>query len=484
MALNLCRARFSAAIKPRKIGVVVTIVLAACAIGFASAIAPTPIALVAVGGGMVAPLALTRWPMIPLLTLVVVMSVPRFSLDFQGTTINSERVILPCLLLTATAALLSGREARVRAGLAHVGLIVYWIALALSSILVAPDRAQSERLTVLVIIASSPFWLVPILTSHPHWLRVGLGAFIVAAFIEALLGVTSVIINVTTGVELGLQRDSLTGVLTPFGTQFEGNIFGSFVATGFVGWLAWLVGRPGRLQWRRLEVGVLLVLGLGVAVSYSRGAWIAAAAGTLVVVVVGSRGHRFASLTAIGISIGAVGAVVLAMANTPFGAGIVTRIVSLPGVVTGGVVDTRFDQRYTQDLIFIDWSTSPIIGTGTGSLGESYRYLTVNLPAWNGNLELHVLHDSGLVGVLGVSILILATALPLMRLLRHPERGGDAPIVLSALAMMVVLLVAFQATEATYLAWSWYVLGLAWSAGHPQSQTATRAVIASTESGA
>ena len=471
MDLDLRRARFLAAAPPPKVGVFVAIVLAAWAVGFASAIAPTPIALAAVGGSLVALLALTRWPLFPLLILAVVVSIPRFSLDFQGITLNSERVLLPFLLLAAIAALVYGREARLRAGLAHVGLVVYVIALALSSILVAPDRAQSVKLTVLVIVASSPFWLVPILTSHPHWLRVGFGAFVVATFIEALLGVTSVVINLTTGVELGLQRDSLTGVLTPFGTQFEGNIFGSFVATGFVGWLAWLVGRPSRLRWRWLEVGALLVLGLGVAVSFSRGAWIAAAAGTLVVVVVGSRSRRFAALTAIGISIGVLTTVALAMANTPFGTGFVTRLVSLPGVATGRVVDTRGSDQYIQNLVFADWSTSPIIGTGAGSLGESYLSLSANLPAWSSNLELHVLHDSGLVGVLGLSILIVATVLPLMRLIRRPERGGDAPIVLSALAMMVVLLVAFQATEATYLAWSWCVFGLAWSAGHPTIPT-------------
>ena len=475
MASGLRRARSSAPPQLRKVAVLAAVLLA-LAVGFASAIVPTPIAALALGGSLVVLLALTRWPLIPLLSLAVVMSIPRFSLDLQGITINSERVLLPCLLLAAVAAQLYRRDARPRAGWAHVGLIVYLIALASSSILVAPDRAQSERLTVLVAVASSPFWLVPILTSRPHWVRVGFGAFLVAAFTEALLGVTSVVINVTTGVELGLQRDSLTGVLTPFGTQFEGNIFGSFVAAGFVGWLAWLVGRPGGLQRRWLEIGVLLVLGLGVAVSFSRGAWIAAAAGTLIVVVAGSRGRRFAALTAAGVSIGVVAAVVLVVANTPFGTGFVTRLVSLPAVATGSVVDTRFDQQYTQGLIFVDWSTSPIIGTGTGSLGESYRYLTVNVPAWNGNLELHVLHDSGLLGVFGLTTLITATALPLIRLLRRPERGGDTPIVLSALAIMVVLLVAFQATEATYLAWSWYLLGLAWSAGHPRSQESPRAV--------
>jgi len=416
-------------------------------------------------------LSLWQWPAVPILLLVLVAMTPRYSMSVFGVNVNAERFALPCVSAALMIRTLASGRGVVRFGWAHVGLGLYLSSLAVSSLLVAPQRSQSLKLWVLVVIVSSSWWIVCQVVRTPRTLRFTYVAFLIAAVSEAVLGLTMILLNALTGLNFGLQADSLTGVLTPYASQYEGNTFGSFVAAGVVAWLAWLTMRPSGQRWRPWEVGVLLVLVAGDLASFSRGAWIATAAGVLLVAVIAGRIRRWLTVS---IGLSAVGlAVILASGadGSRLSSGLVTRLASLPSILTGAGSPTRFDQSFTQQVILRDLISSPIVGTGAGSLGQRFHYVTQNLPAWNGNLELHVLNDAGAMGLLGIAILLLCTAVPLWRLLRKPRSDVDRQVATGSLAMIAVLIVAFQATEATYLSYSWLIFGLAWVAGHPRRAT-------------
>ena len=127
---------------------------------------------------------------------------------------------------------------------------------------------------------------------------------------------------------------------------------------------------------------------------------------------------------------------------------------------------TTVERLYSYDLALYDWLQHPIIGWGAGALGQTYDTLSQQIPVWVANLELHALHDSGLIGLIGLLCVILGTMASLWGAIRRlppgntPERG----ILVGMLGACVALVVAFQATEGTWLAYSWYVFGLAWSA--------------------
>jgi O-antigen ligase len=126
--------------------------------------------------------------------------------------------------------------------------------------------------------------------------------------------------------------------------------------------------------------------------------------------------------------------------------------------ITGeGTVVERLD-TYAKALEGI--AAHPIVGNGTGSFGQRYVYLSVDEPAWVGNLELHLLYDSGLLGFAGFWLCIGAVG---WRAGRAYRRARD-PLLRGALlglgGGLLTLLVAYQATEATWLALTWVHLGL------------------------
>ena len=147
---------------------------------------------------------------------------------------------------------------------------------------------------------------------------------------------------------------------------------------------------------------------------------------------------------------------------------LVTRISTLSDLLNGGF-DSLFalDERsYTYELALRDWLDHPFIGWGAGSFGDKYLYRSIDVPAWIGNLEIHALHDSGIIGFLGLMTALFGTLISLARAIlrtpttNHSQRG----IMVGLLGACIGLLVAFQMTEATWLSYGWYVFGLSWTA--------------------
>jgi O-antigen ligase len=118
----------------------------------------------------------------------------------------------------------------------------------------------------------------------------------------------------------------------------------------------------------------------------------------------------------------------------------------------------------------------PWIGNGTGSFGQRYVYLSVDQPAWVGNLELHLLYDTGLLGLLAFFGCLGATGWAVVHAYRRSTDPEWRALLLALGAGMVVLLIAYQATEATWLAFTWVHLGLLRAAGRfPIGDPALRA---------
>jgi O-antigen ligase len=153
-----------------------------------------------------------------------------------------------------------------------------------------------------------------------------------------------------------------------------------------------------------------------------------------------------------------------------------TRLTLLGDPVHGSFDGVTIERLYTYDLAFRGWLEQPIIGWGAGSLGQRSSYVSVELPAWVGNLELHALHDSGVVGAVGLLGAMGGTVLALLRALRR-RPPANRELLVGLLAACVALLVAYQATEATWLAYTWCVFGLAWSAARASAAPSDQAVL-------
>jgi hypothetical protein len=96
---------------------------------------------------------------------------------------------------------------------------------------------------------------------------------------------------------------------------------------------------------------------------------------------------------------------------------------------------------------------SPVIGLGTASFGQRYLEPGCNCPSNIPNVTAATLYESGVVGLVAISV---AFGLLLAGVLRADR--------LELVAALVVLLIGYQFTDALRFASSWMVAGIALSA--------------------
>ena len=117
-------------------------------------------------------------------------------------------------------------------------------------------------------------------------------------------------------------------------------------------------------------------------------------------------------------------------------------------------------RMYIFNRAFEGWTKKPLLGWGTGA------YPLVYPPDLNGywiaNLELHILFDTGIVGLILFGIAIVAAARRSLRALRRsgPAWNTTRLLLLGLLVSAAGLLLAYQVTDATWMGFTWALLAL------------------------
>jgi O-antigen ligase len=410
-----------------------------------------------------------------LLTLTVAVAVVHWQPSFHGIHLNAERIVIP-LVAVVTLAIYRPWWRQIRLGPPHVALLIYLLT-AFIAVFSAPERGESFRVVVLIAVVAIPLIVVPGLITDSSLMRAAFTGFVAVATLQAMVGIMQLLVFQFLHVNLGLQLDPASHAMVPYGLQWEGNTFGSFVGAGLVALIGWLAGSE---HGPRVHPGILVFSGvmmaIGVAASASRGAWIAVTVGAILVLLLGQAKRRWAMAAALSLCGVLFGVAALVLTHGR-GLGAITHRLNPGTLLIGGSVDPPTAERlYTFRLAWESALQRPLIGWGPGSFGQQFTYLGENAPGWVANLELHAFHDTGLIGL---AALLTALIVPIAALgmqlragsLLEPEQRA---ISVGLLAAAVSLLVAFQFTEATYLGYTWLVFGLAWSAAlrHPVPSTA------------
>jgi hypothetical protein len=407
------------------------------------------------------------WRLVAFGTLGAATMLNRYTLTIAGLHAKLEHLAILALLAAFTVyALSSGWRPRRRALL---WLAPYLGVTALASLLNAPDRLTAVRLTGLVTLVALGALLVYWCTDSPARFRAAVRIMIALAGVEAVLafaGLVAAWFNSPLGVQPGRGE-----ILVPFGTMWEPNVLGSYLAAGAVLTLAALLAAPvGRRAAVLAALLALLLAALGL--SLSRGAWAGLLAGALVVAGggwwLGRRAARWPALAPrwpLAVGAGLVAALFL-VAVAPALFPMTTK-----GLFNRVNVATYTPQADPSLRIRADMASQalaevgahPLIGHGAGSFGITH-FDAQGRPGWISNLELHVLYDSGLVGLLALLGGIAVSAWAAWRALR-PGDPATRPAILGVLGAVAVLLVSYQATEASWLGYTWIYLGLLARAG-------------------
>jgi hypothetical protein len=394
-----------------------------------------------------------------LVLLIVACLLDHYTFPFSRFDFRAEQIAALIAIAVLVVTRLRERDTGWLRPTASEGALMAWFVLGfISDLVAAPNRAQSFKILALLVVSASALFLPRrlILSREEadeviRWLLLAIAGESVYALVIYFLHVFGPIVSLAT--------NPVGGHLYAYGTLWEPNVLGSVCGAGAIAW-AYL----GRRYFTSTWPGMALCLS-GTVVSLTRSAWVAVAV-VLVLTVLSPYRHRIdirslaVAMLATAVVIGAVlgvdrfgnyyqrttvaGPVVGAPpASTGFGS---SRLI----VVLANGVDA-LGRLYQFNTAFGDLKRSPLLGSGTDSYGQRHTYL--GLPEHIANLELSVLNDTGIFGLLLFGAFGTAIAVVTWRNRREP-------IVVGLGAMVLVVAIANQSTETLELMITWLLLGL------------------------
>ncbi len=342
-----------------------------------------------------------------------------FAVPFGGLTRGSSgdassdlsfgaaEILMAMLAVTWLAQGVRRRHLNVQAG-AIVVIVLAMVSLATFSIVYADDRpaAIKESLKWLELLLA--ILIVVDLAAEPRLARWVIGAMLVAGAAEAAYGAVQFL------TDTGPGAFQLSGALRAFGHFDQPNPFAGYLTTilPMAICMALCPANPTRFRWLSLCSAGLL--GVGIGLSQSRGAWLGAAVAAVCLLLAWSRATRRLLVPC---ALGAALALALAVSGL-LPAAILDRLGQT--IEYFGVFDVRTVEVTSENWAVVErmahWQAGwymfldhPWLGVGAGNYAEAYPHYFVGM--WREalghahNYYLNILAELGLVG--GALLLLL-----------------------------------------------------------------------------
>ncbi len=483
------------------------------------------LATLSVGGAGLVAWFSTRRPAVAFGILFLLASLSRWTIDTRLGNMRLEQpAIAAGLLVLLYARRLPDRATLRRLVPIAIAFMIYLGALAVSSVLHSPDRADSLRMTFWIALSMAGGLLAFVLLfgsdseGGTGWLRL-------AAAGQATVGLLVALLFFTLGPVVFAGVDPVPGMQDVFAAgpkvfamSWEANVYASLLSALTPFAIERFRSRP---QVRSAAVLVLILFGLAVGVT--RGAYIGLAAGVSIygLVILYRKERPRSLLIPAAVVVGAIvggafaASILLPVNRTPnepldltvagWGRGYAIGSYTLPGLAvsdlptivgsggsggSGGsttpvkppaikngqpiVPDTIGFRLDRIPMALKDLPRDPVIGLGANTFGQRHADASQGgAPDHIAILALAALYESGIVGVAGLTIGFVLILLALWRASEHP---GMAPMAAAYLGALVCLLVAYQATNAINFAQIWLFAGagLAFaSRATPETRSAT-----------
>ena len=461
-----------------------------------------------VTGSRLGPRLSTALPnLVPMVLLIGAVSADRFGIRWHGVNLRLELIAAVALALVA---FVTRRMAAIRMGVVELCL-AGWLAVgAFSSVVFSPAPHESLRLTLVLVGMVGIYGLaVVFLPSRADLARaavvwIGVGTLVAAiGIVEAIL---YVLVDSNSGIAFDGSAFGTIIVITPrvTSTMWEPNIFGSYLLTVWA--LAFALSRAPAAQTPRRKWALRIAMAVaatGIVLSTTRVVWVVAALLGLSMVAVAlyqgiltRRGllADFVNPSLAGMAAGLALAMAMSVVTCP-----ITRTsiavssnanpsagspptaanpFNGPGCSRGGSAffqqssgffhpdsTSSFTGRLkVAQLALKGWLHRPLFGNGSGS----YAYVFGAAGgSWIGNLELHVLFDTGIAGLLLLLVALVAAARPAIRVLGSAVRAWETThyILFGLVAASLALIMTYQFTDGTWLGFTWVFFGMLVAAG-------------------
>jgi O-antigen ligase len=412
-----------------------TLVAAAGLLAIAAAIALLPLRQVVLAAGAVtAALLVLRWPWLILLPLAALLPVT--------SSIRLGPASITDLLLAAAVGFWFVDGARRRTlilrGSPVITLVAVYASILIASAWGAANFGEAAREVIKWVELLVLLLVAPALLTHEQvpWVA---AALVLGAVAQASLGLYQFIFAV------GPEYFVLLGrFMRAYGSFGQPNPFGGYmglslpVALSLAIW-AWqeiMRGQAVRWQawaWAAFYTASTALITGGLLASWSRGAWLGAAAGVLVVLVLRSR--LAAILSGLAVLLLLAGLLLGAFSPDVIPAPIAQRLADIPAyfgltdVLSQPVTDENFSvlERVAHWVAAQRmWALAPWLGVGPGNYAQIYPQ--VRLPQWEDalghahNIYLNVAAETGLIGLAAYLALTAAALVFVWQQLRAAGR--------------------------------------------------------------
>ena len=428
------------------------IAAAGVALAAGAVFAPLPMAALLVAGALIF-FFLRHWPTSGMVMLIFAALLSYFKLDIGPVTVRAEHVAV--LLLAALLAWQIVFHRRpFRLDTPALFALAWWGLNVVAAFFFAPDLSDSLRhLFRLALMVAAYIVGINLLRTPEQWWA-AFAWFLGLGLAEALFGLIARGLY-PFGVNLGVQIAWILTEPVPHGTLEEGNLFGSHAAAWLIACAALFLAQPRlRTRWRLPLLAGLVITAAAVALSLSRGAWVALLAGLgLLYVFYGprSRGQYVRGTLLICAAPLVVGGLVLLIQALPADIPLIARLQTFLRLATDATLRQRLGDA---DLALLNWAERPWLGWGPGSFYQLHGVRNWE-PAWIASQSVRTLQETGVLGLLTYGGFV---ATLLWQAVKGIRRAASlrAHAALAGLTIgFVVLQIAYQATDGTWLAAVW-----------------------------
>jgi len=404
---------------------------------------------------------LMRWPHGAIIELLVAGSIPRWFVSVSSWNAKPEHMVAAACGGVLLFRLCTKSHTWQRLEKLDLLLLAFLAANYFSSYTFSPNAASTLRWALLQTVAVSPFFLIrQLVTTREQFDRVMRWWLWVGA-LEASFGILCYLSHLFFGTDVGVTLFFYIGFIPGVhGSMWEPNIFGSYCTCFAVMYLYYYLAGERRNAWFMVAFAISTVALL---LSLARQAWVClilVGGAVLLYNLRPTATHRtrkqwkrlaFTST----VILFAFWVALTAMRDLS------ERLSTLS--ISQAAEDPTVVQRAALiALAMQDIQRHPIVGLGSSSfqllyLGGDDSYQGVG-QAWLGSFFFRVVHDTGIIGMALLGWFIVNLGRRALRVLsvRRPTNTAVGAL----LAGAGVMLIAYQLTDASTLAFTWIHLGL------------------------
>jgi hypothetical protein len=399
------------------------------------------------------------WPYGAFLQLCIAASMPRWTFRINKWHAKPEHFVAIAMGLFLLSRIVARRHEWKSLGKPESLLLTFLVLNFFTSVVASPDRSSTLRWALMLTLVVSPLFLIGQVVCTRRQLDRFMAIWLSVGALGALFGILCFLSFLSFRTDFGVTVVGFLGFIPEVhGSLWEPNIFGSYCTTFAVMFLFYFLDSTPKNPW---YLGGLLVTIVGTLLSLARQGLICLVfvGGLILVYNLKRTKFRMKHLTPI------VASILLAFVVGFTVTGNLSDRVASISIDTAGEDPTTVRRAGMLALAAQDILEHPVLGLGTSSFQLLYiadsdvTYQGVDT-AWLGSFFFGIVHDTGVIGILIFLWLIFELARRVWPVLTAPVRGSATTTVGALSAGVIVMLIAYQFTDASTLAFTWIQFGL------------------------